>query len=797
MKKIRYIKSMQNRAFFWLAMGVLLLVFSSATLSQAPSLTVSKYMFAADPGLSPQQALESDDWQAVDNFENYGFSQQSYWLKIDLKNASDQELNRVLRAVYPLHDIINFNEFRNGHLIRSSRQGDEIEGLVKEVDIIWPAIHLNLLAGEATTVLVELSSHNSLILGIALESEADVNNKVTRHYLILGGVLGTLLVMGFYNLFLAIFARDTDYLIYVWYVFSYFFFVLALTGEGYYLFWPHAYYLNDILIQLTAGILLFPMLLFPYRILDIPKNLPSWKSFYLGMMAIGVVYFFSIFVTTPELSTAIINAISILLNIPVFFTAAYLAYKGIPIARIYTIGWSFLFIGLAILSAGSMGWLPTNDLTRSAYMYAGMFELIVLSIALARRIELERIQKLDALEKASHAMEQASDAEHKASLSEQAMRQLFNESPVGIIRFNREGLIDAANPAFAALVGVHLDDLMARKNFNLFEFLNDHHMLSSRLKHEIEVNDQEVQLMQGKGVRDCAISIVSLHDDPDRFQAYLVDIAERKRAQRIKAELEAKRINSLEHLVTGIAHEINTPLGVTITSLSALDEDVRVLKQKFEQGSLSKNDFVRSIDKKNQSVGLMQASLNRIGMLVERFKSTSLGQLSTATKSLRFSEYLEDCQNYVSGYYSSVDLDVECSTVSDDGVMHNANTNALDAIFRELIDNAVIHSGIDKAELKLCFSIIEHEQVIEFVLKDNGRGIGETTLEQISQPFYTTLKGSESNAGLGLYHVFNIVTQVFNGQLSMQNDDGLTVKIIIPKAPQLAEVIPIEQYSNQ
>ena len=51
-------------------------------------------------------------------------------------------------------------------------------------------------------------------------------------------------------------------------------------------------------------------------------------------------------------------------------------------------------------------------------------------------------------------MEQVSDAQQKASISEQSMRQLFNESPVGIIRFNREGMIDAANPAFAALVGV-------------------------------------------------------------------------------------------------------------------------------------------------------------------------------------------------------------------------------------------------------------------------------------------------------------------------------------------------------
>ena len=112
---------------------------------------------------------------------------------------------------------------------------------------------------------------------------------------------------------------------------------------------------------------------------------------------------------------------------------------------------------------------------------------------------------------------------------------------------------------------------MARKNFNLFDFLTHHEILVNRLKHSVEVNDQEVLLSQGNLVRDCAISIVSLHDDPDRFQAYLVDIAERKRAQRIKAELEAKRISSLEHLVTGIAHEINTPLGVTITSLSALE----------------------------------------------------------------------------------------------------------------------------------------------------------------------------------------------------------------------------------
>ena len=83
-------------------------------------------------------------------------------------------------------------------------------------------------------------------------------------------------------------------------------------------------------------------------------------------------------------STAVINQVSILLNLMVFVSAVYLAFKGVPIALIYTIGWSFLLVGLGVLAAGSMGWLPSNDITRSAYMFGGMFELIVLSIALAR-----------------------------------------------------------------------------------------------------------------------------------------------------------------------------------------------------------------------------------------------------------------------------------------------------------------------------------------------------------------------------------------------------------------------------
>ena len=157
MKKVRYIQSLQNRAFFWLAMSVLLLVFSSATFAQSSALTVSKSMFASEPGLSPQQALESDEWQSVDSFANYGFSKQSYWLKIDLENGSDAPLQRVVRAVYPLHDVVNFHVFKNDELLHSSFQGDEIEDLVKEVDVIWPAIRADLPGGESLTVLVEVA----------------------------------------------------------------------------------------------------------------------------------------------------------------------------------------------------------------------------------------------------------------------------------------------------------------------------------------------------------------------------------------------------------------------------------------------------------------------------------------------------------------------------------------------------------------------------------------------------------------------------------------------------------------
>jgi PAS domain S-box-containing protein len=260
-----------------------------------------------------------------------------------------------------------------------------------------------------------------------------------------------------------------------------------------------------------------------------------------------------------------------------------------------------------------------------------------------------------------------------------------------------------------------------------------------------------------------------------RFNGIMFDVTAQKRAEHALRQaqhdlIQAEKMASLGSLVAGVAHEINTPLGNTLTASSHLYDKVVELSAMLEENRLKRSDLVAFVNLLTETTRLMVANCERAAELVQSFKRVAVDQTSGERRRFDLKGYIEEVllslrpQLRKTGHR----ITVECpASLEVDGY-----PGALSQLLTNFLLNSLMHAYDPGRAGNIAITVRPLENgLVELTYADDGKGIPPPLLGRIYDPFFTTRRGT-GGSGLGLHIVYNLVTGSLRGQISVQSELG-------------------------
>jgi len=344
-----------------------------------------------------------------------------------------------------------------------------------------------------------------------------------------------------------------------------------------------------------------------------------------------------------------------------------------------------------------------------------------------------------------------------------------------LVDMNIDGYIgtplrDSQGKMMGIVVALH-EKKIENTNFTVTLF----ELFSGRISAEIERSERDQQLQELTKNLEVKVE--------ERTQELSQAIELLKRTQ--NEMLAQEKMASLGELVAGVAHEINTPLGVAMLSGSVIAEASKEIDEKVTSQTLSKQDLQTGLSNIEQSITALNFNLQRAAELVSNFKLVAVDRSTDEIKELVLADWLKTLMGSLQPILNKnhVTLNIQ---LPEQSVLITTCSSKLSQVICNLVTNAVVHGFPAHANFTdkvLTIAVTEREQQVQVTIADNGIGIEEEFQKQLFNPFYTTNRG-QGSTGLGLSIVQNILTGSLGGKVEVASQVGQGTEFIVsvPKA---------------
>ncbi|MCS6822570.1 MAG: ATP-binding protein [Microscillaceae bacterium] len=232
--------------------------------------------------------------------------------------------------------------------------------------------------------------------------------------------------------------------------------------------------------------------------------------------------------------------------------------------------------------------------------------------------------------------------------------------------------------------------------------------------------------------------------------------------------VEAEKMAALGNLVAGVAHEINTPVGICVTASSRMDSKTRQFKELYAAGAMKRKDLEEYLETMSEGNQILLTNLRRAAELVQSFKRVAVEQTSETKRVFNLKSYLQETlialQPELKGKPYVVHLDCEDIEIdSYAGVFSQILTN--------LIMNSLIHAFKGRTEGNMWIEARKQGNRLLMKYRDDGIGMPPEVLAKIYEPFFTTNREG-GGSGLGMHIVYNLVVQKLNGKIQAESEVG-------------------------
>ena len=226
---------------------------------------------------------------------------------------------------------------------------------------------------------------------------------------------------------------------------------------------------------------------------------------------------------------------------------------------------------------------------------------------------------------------------------------------------------------------------------------------------------------------------------------------------------------SLGGLVAGIAHEVNTPVGIGVTAASTLRSAAAALRSRFADNIMTRTDLEKFLAVADDGSRMILTSLERAADLVQSFKQVAVDQSSDQRRPFELKAYIEEVLLSLKPKLKTTKHRIELDCPGDIDTV--TTPGALSQILTNLVVNSVTHafdsgkSGLMKIEVR------RDGEHVQLKFSDDGHGIPQEHLSRVFDPFFTTRRG-QGGTGLGLHIVFNLVHQTLGGTIQVTSVPG-------------------------
>lgn len=247
--------------------------------------------------------------------------------------------------------------------------------------------------------------------------------------------------------------------------------------------------------------------------------------------------------------------------------------------------------------------------------------------------------------------------------------------------------------------------------------------------------------------------------------------------------VQNEKMAALGGLVSGVAHEVNTPLGNSLLAASNVKEEVKRIRKLLDSGQLTKRDFDNFVESSEIATNILEHNLFRAADLITNFKQVAVDQTVEEKRELDLGEYLNSVFSSLSLHAKNSKVQIERNFEKE--VIINTYPGTWAQIFSNIFLNCFKHGlngGKESGTIKI--NLFTEQDNIALTISDNGQGMSEKVKKHIFDPFFTTKRG-QGGTGLGMHIVFNLCAQRLNGTIEVTSKPKVGSEFIVrvPKLP--------------
>ena len=244
--------------------------------------------------------------------------------------------------------------------------------------------------------------------------------------------------------------------------------------------------------------------------------------------------------------------------------------------------------------------------------------------------------------------------------------------------------------------------------------------------------------------------------------------------------VESAKMAELGNLVAGVAHEINTPVGIGVTATSRVETLTDELIHLYQAGRMKRSDLDKYLKAAKQGSELTLKNLTRAAELIQSFKQVAVDQTGERQRTFALEKYLHEIFTTLKPKFKRTQHQVSIECHGE--IVLSSYPGIFSQIFTNFMMNSLIHGfkGKSKGQITITAQMSEKKELV-MRYSDNGNGIAADVIDKIFDPFFTTNRQG-GGSGLGLNIVYNLITHKLNGSIRCDSveGEGIMFTISIP-----------------
>ncbi|PML81455.1 sensor histidine kinase [Enterovibrio norvegicus] len=241
--------------------------------------------------------------------------------------------------------------------------------------------------------------------------------------------------------------------------------------------------------------------------------------------------------------------------------------------------------------------------------------------------------------------------------------------------------------------------------------------------------------------------------------------------------IETEKMSSLGSLVAGVSHEINTPLGISVTMASSLEDEHRKFMLKLHTGEIERKHLDDFGDVSNESFHILNRSLRQASDLITSFKQVANDQTSEQLRDFELGALMREVYSTLHHLIKSRPITYIADI--DENIPMLSYPGPIGQVFTNLFNNSIIHGFEDGGSGEITLTVRRENDHVSIVYHDTGKGLDENAQKRIFEPFYTTRLG-KGGSGMGMHIVYNLIVNTLQGEISVRSDNGAVFEIKLP-----------------